>query len=140
LTAFTTHVVEFLVMTLILSPVLVCDCGGGTVDINTYRIQQTKPALEFEELAVGQGGKVGSTFIDRQFHEWLSSHFGFEFSHLDFKKKGPGSRLMKEFEAIKRDFGASPNSQKEFRVPLVLKTVGDSSYYDEDEHMVIVSR
>jgi hypothetical protein len=47
---------------------------------------------------------------------------------------------MKEFEAVKRDFGASRNSQKEFRVPLVLRDAGDSKYYDEDEHMVIIGR
>lgn len=120
--------------------VLVCDCGGGTVDITTYRIQTTSPALRFEELAVGQGGKVGSTFIDRQFHEWLCSHFGLDFYQLDFKKKGPGSRLMKEFEAIKRDFGANRNSQTEFRVPLVMRNVQNSKYYDEEEHMVIFTR
>ena len=89
---------------------------------------------------VGQGGKIGSTFIDRQFHEWLGSKFGWEFYKLDFKKKGPGSRLMKEFEAIKRDFGGSRNSQKEFRLPLVLKYAQHSPYYDDDENMVILTR
>jgi hypothetical protein len=39
--------------------VLVCDCGGGTVDITTYTIIHTKPMLEFEELLVGVGGKCG---------------------------------------------------------------------------------
>jgi molecular chaperone DnaK (HSP70) len=120
--------------------VLICDCGGGTVDITTYRIKSTFPVLEFEELAVGQGGKVGSTFIDRQFHEWLCSHFGVDFYTLEFKKKGPGSRLMKEFEAIKRDFGSNRSSQNEYRVPLVMREVRNSRFYDEDEHMVIFSR
>ena len=121
-------------------PVLVCDCGGGTVDINTYRITSTTPTLDFEELAVGQGGKVGSTFIDRQFHEWMGAHFGRDFYALEFKKKGPGSRFMKEFEAIKRDFGGTRSAQKEFRIPLKIKNAADSSFYDEDENMVIVTR
>lgn len=37
--------------------VLVCDCGGGTVDITTYSIFTTKP-LQFEELCVGAGAFV----------------------------------------------------------------------------------
>lgn len=36
-----------------------CDCGGGTVDITTYSIEETEPRLEFEEICVG-GGK----FVD----------------------------------------------------------------------------
>jgi hypothetical protein len=47
---------------------------------------------------------------------------------------------MKEFEAIKRDFGATRNLEKEFRLPLVLKDAADSIYYDDDEHMVVVTR
>ena len=35
--------------------VLICDCGGGTVDITTYTIVETTPRLEFEEVVVGNG-------------------------------------------------------------------------------------
>ncbi|TID18547.1 heat shock 70 kDa protein 12A [Venturia nashicola] len=116
--------------------ILVCDCGGGTVDINTYIIKSTQPHLEFEELVTGLGGKVGSTFIDRQFHHWMSSRFGQDFDNLPAKKKGPGSRFMKEFESLKRDFGGTRNAQMKFEVPLVMKSVVYSTHYDMDECMV----
>ncbi|EKG21116.1 Heat shock protein Hsp70 [Macrophomina phaseolina MS6] len=51
--------------------ILVCNCGGGTVDITTYTIEQFYPKLSSKELCVGIGGKCGSTAIDRHFNEWL---------------------------------------------------------------------
>jgi len=35
--------------------IMVCDCGGGTVDITTYAIVDTEPRLDFEEVCVGIG-------------------------------------------------------------------------------------
>ncbi|KAH8730359.1 hypothetical protein GQ44DRAFT_823116 [Phaeosphaeriaceae sp. PMI808] len=42
--------------------VLICDCGGGTVDITSYSIMQVSPKLQLEELVAGTGGKCGSTY------------------------------------------------------------------------------
>jgi molecular chaperone DnaK (HSP70) len=41
--------------------ILVCDAGGGTVDLTTYCITQAHPNLLFDEMLVGAGGKCGST-------------------------------------------------------------------------------
>lgn len=35
--------------------ILICDCGGGTVDITTYEISNVMPKLTFKELLVGTG-------------------------------------------------------------------------------------
>lgn len=35
--------------------ILVCDAGGGTVDITTYTIVETTPSLVFDEICVGIG-------------------------------------------------------------------------------------
>lgn len=43
--------------------VLVCDMGGGTVDITTYNIQKLAPDFEFTEILVGIGGKAESSKI-----------------------------------------------------------------------------
>jgi hypothetical protein len=34
---------------------MVCDCGGGTVDITTYSMVEIEPRFEFKELLVGLG-------------------------------------------------------------------------------------
>lgn len=66
--------------------ILVCDCGGGMVDITTYTIINTQPMLDFEELLVGDGGKCGSTYIDRLFLDWMSEEFGAAFDDLPAKR------------------------------------------------------
>lgn len=35
--------------------IMICDCGGGTVDITSYEITETTPKLVFKELLVGTG-------------------------------------------------------------------------------------
>ena len=50
---------------------VLCDAGGGTVDLITYRVQQLRPILQVEEVTAGTGGMCGSTFIDRRFHDFL---------------------------------------------------------------------
>ncbi|KAF2131051.1 hsp70-like protein [Dothidotthia symphoricarpi CBS 119687] len=117
--------------------VLICDCGGGTVDITSYSVLQVAPKLEFEEIVPGTGGKCGSTYIDREFHRWMSQTFGRKFDQLKFEKKGPGSRFMKEFECHKRDFGYSDNLLDQlYELNLVIPQAEDSEFYDGDESVV----
>lgn len=118
--------------------VLVCDCGGGTVDITTYKILSAVPQLRFEELVEGTGGKCGSTYIDRQFLEWMSRKFGPAFSKLKYEKRGPGSTFMKDFEEHKCDFGSSDNLDHIYEIRLVMP-VPNSENYDEDESVVKVT-
>jgi molecular chaperone DnaK (HSP70) len=119
--------------------VLICDCGGGTVDVTSYAILATQPKLEFEELVVGAGGKCASTYIDRQFHLWMSSRFGADFDNLPFEKKGPGSRFMKEFEDHKRNFGTA-RAEEEYELTLFMPQRHNSHNYDSDEGMVKFTR
>lgn len=130
------HVLVFLTFLL----VLVDDCGGGTIDINTCIVKATKPQLEFEELVVGQGGRVGSTYIDRQFHHWMSSIFGPDFDNLDAKKIGPNSKSMREFEHLKRNFGCNRTIKTTYELSLVMPKVKYSKHYDDDECIVKITK
>jgi hypothetical protein len=56
--------------------VVVVDCGGGTVDLISYKICQLDPALEVEECTVGTGGMCGSAFINFGFEEFLLDKLG----------------------------------------------------------------
>ncbi|KAL4948273.1 hypothetical protein BDW69DRAFT_199012 [Aspergillus filifer] len=118
--------------------VLVCDCGGGTVDITTYLVNEVEP-LKFEELCTGSGGKCGSTAVDRNFYELMSERFGEAFDKLPMKRKGPGSEFMRRFETLKRDFGVS-DEQTIHELPLNMDVDDpDPKYFDVDERMVIIS-
>jgi len=45
---------------------ILCDAGGGTVDLITYKIKSVEP-LEVEEVVQGDGDRCGSVYLDRQF-------------------------------------------------------------------------
>ncbi|KAJ5708930.1 hypothetical protein N7493_010264 [Penicillium malachiteum] len=113
--------------------ILICDCGGGTVDIITYLVNQTSPVFKFEELLVGTGGKCGSTFIDRNFHKWMARTFKSAWESLKPERKGSGSRFMREFEGYKRDFGTPSTLNKTFELDLVIPNAPESEYYNLED-------
>ncbi|KAL2851693.1 hypothetical protein BJX68DRAFT_265937 [Aspergillus pseudodeflectus] len=120
--------------------VLVCDCGGGTVDITTYLIQAVHPKLEFEELCTGIGGKCGSTAVDRNFYMLMKARFGKAFSSLPRRRIGPGSEFMNKFEIVKRDFGMSTEDDSVHPLPLNMPLQkADPEYFDVDERFVLLS-
>ncbi|KKY15950.1 putative hsp70-like protein [Diplodia seriata] len=119
--------------------VLICDCGGGTVDITTYTILETTPRLQFQELCVGVGAKCGSTYIDRNFNKWMVNKFGDAYTSLSQKKRGAGSAFMRSFEAQKKSFGSKllgRDDQKYIEVDHIPMDAPSSARYDNDEAVV----
>jgi len=51
---------------------VLCDAGGGTVDLISYTITELHPILKIKEAAAGSGGLCGSTFLNRRFGEFLT--------------------------------------------------------------------
>ncbi|KIV85372.1 hypothetical protein PV11_01072 [Exophiala sideris] len=94
-----------------------CDLGGGTIDVCTYKISSIEP-LKLEEACVGQGGKAGSTSIDRALHELMQNKFGIAFEELDIAKVGAGSAFMEAFEGKKRGFQGNDDRRKTYYLPL----------------------
>ncbi|KAK5658679.1 hypothetical protein OQA88_2075 [Cercophora sp. LCS_1] len=86
---------------------VICDAGGGTVDLISYTITKLHPVLEVEELTVGTGGLCGSTFINSRFSSFLTAKLGDEEGFDDEVL----AEAMEKFEkTIKRQFtmGARP--------------------------------
>ncbi|KAI7782498.1 actin-like atpase domain-containing protein [Diaporthe eres] len=48
--------------------IVVVDCGGGTVDIITYKIIKTKP-MTVQEVVTGKGALCGAIFVEERFKE-----------------------------------------------------------------------
>ncbi|KAL7919154.1 hypothetical protein ACQKWADRAFT_323202 [Trichoderma austrokoningii] len=119
--------------------ILILDCGGGTVDITTYTIQKIYPTIEFDEICVGAGGKCGSTYIDRNFHKFMTNRFGKSFADVPVKRKGPGSEFMASFEKAKQSLGSSENDSFEI-YPIDMQGDFNAEHYDVDEATVILSR
>jgi len=103
---------------------VLCDAGGGTVDLISYRVMETTPSIQLSEATLGSGDRCGATFIDRKFMEWLERKLGREyFSRLNggFPEWDIGSHytvgpdlelLMHEFENLREQF-VSPDDQTE---------------------------
>lgn len=50
---------------------VLCDAGGGTVDLISYTVTELKPILKVTEAAMGSGRLCGSTFLNRIFQKFL---------------------------------------------------------------------
>ncbi|KAH7367193.1 hypothetical protein B0T11DRAFT_51080 [Plectosphaerella cucumerina] len=95
---------------------IVCDAGGGTVDLIAYKIISLQP-LRVEESAVGTGGLCGSAFLNYRFEEHVRNRIGHSrFDEMKVKKAKTwqmGLRYFEEF--VKRNF--NEDEHQEVNVP-----------------------
>ena len=92
--------------------IIVCDAGGGTVDLITYNIQQIAPTLSVVECAAGSGDFCGSTFIDREFEKLFIRRMDSHYHNVSVPHR---QTTIKNFETAKLAFRNDPN-QKSFYV------------------------
>ncbi|KAK3386787.1 hypothetical protein B0H63DRAFT_140781 [Podospora didyma] len=92
---------------------VVCDAGGGTVDLVTYRFNKLEP-LEMEKIGTISGGYCGATFIDQAFIKWIESRTnGIGITSKDvgtgghFVLEPKGTTILKKFEVMKRKFSGT---------------------------------
>ena len=82
---------------------VVCDAGGGTVDLITYEVTKVD-TLELKEVTEGTGGKCGSSMLNKRFRRYLKQTHG--------EKYWTDERLvhaLNEFETVRpkpQDHGA----------------------------------
>ncbi|KAL9099462.1 MAG: hypothetical protein Q9163_005040 [Psora crenata] len=57
---------------------VVCDAGGGTVDLITYTITQLHPTLKLTEATPGNGALCGSSYLNRRFQAFIEKKLGQE--------------------------------------------------------------
>ncbi|KAH0552832.1 hypothetical protein GP486_006968 [Trichoglossum hirsutum] len=128
---------------------VMCDAGGGTVDLISYRVRQLSPTLELDEVTAGTGAKCGATFIDQRFRKWLAKKLG----PKDFRiliGRLPGSnitshtiieprmiRLMEVFEAMKRKFDGSSTHNFEISLRGLVDLEDDPARGIQDGHIHI---
>ncbi|KAF8449901.1 hypothetical protein BDZ91DRAFT_786934 [Kalaharituber pfeilii] len=112
---------------------VVVDCGGGTVDLISYEIQQREPKLEVKEVAVG-GKLCGSVFLNKEFEKFIRKRLGEE-TVKKMKQKGrPYCLMMKEFdENLKRLF----NEEQDFMYCPVPGVANDQKNRIQDSFLEI---
>ncbi|GAB1197359.1 hypothetical protein APSETT444_006652 [Aspergillus pseudonomiae] len=81
--------------------VILCDAGGGTVDLITFSIVEREPHLRLKEEASGDGSLCGSTFLNRLFENFLKNRL----SSIPGWGRDTLDEAMQRFEmVIKRTF------------------------------------
>ncbi|KAK3954661.1 hypothetical protein QBC32DRAFT_76636 [Pseudoneurospora amorphoporcata] len=95
---------------------IVCDGGGGTVDLIAYKIVSLGP-IRVEESAVGTGGLCGSAFLNYRFEEHVKNRLGASrFEEVKTKKGKSWQMALKHFEEfVKRNF--NEEEHQEINVP-----------------------
>jgi actin-like ATPase involved in cell morphogenesis len=55
---------------------IICDAGGGTIDVISYEVTQVEPTIRLREAAVGEGVRGGGVHLDARINARIESHFG----------------------------------------------------------------
>lgn len=93
--------------------VIVCDAGGGTVDVVAYQVHSQDP-LSLDQVTVSKGDFCGSSFVDTEFHNQIKQILGEDWYRLDPEVK---ARIEDEFEyKIKRTY--NPSEPKQYHIPV----------------------
>lgn len=94
---------------------LVCDAGGGTVDLIAYEIRRMQP-LEIQESTVGSGGYYGANSLNTSFFALVQKKLGDTvFAKLREKHPTAWESAQENFEILKQRFHAK--YQPPFDVP-----------------------
>ena len=67
---------------------VVCDAGGGTVDLISYEVVAITPNLQLRELVPGTGGMAGSLGLNQRFLDAVKNLVGEDQYHELRKTKG----------------------------------------------------
>ncbi|RFU34294.1 hypothetical protein B7463_g2070, partial [Scytalidium lignicola] len=93
---------------------VLCDAGGGTVDLISYTITDLYPMLKVKEAAAGTGGLCGSTFLNRRFGEFLEAKLG--------KEPGWDSEILAEamerFDTVIKKQYSPDSNQEGYSIPV----------------------
>jgi molecular chaperone DnaK (HSP70) len=97
---------------------IVCDAGGGTVDLIAYKITGLNP-LRVEESAVGTGGLCGSAFLNYRFEDHVKTRIGEEaYMSMREKKAKTWNMGLKYFEEfVKRNFNDEDDTEMNVPFP-----------------------
>ncbi|KAH0338581.1 actin-like ATPase domain-containing protein, partial [Aureobasidium melanogenum] len=102
---------------------IVCDCGGGTVDLAAFSVRSLAP-LSLEESAPGTGALCGGVFLNLRFQALVKSRMGaIAFKNLlDSKPKAWAVALRYFEDYVKKNFNPlssrSRYDDSKFNVPL----------------------
>ncbi|KXX73604.1 Chaperone protein DnaK [Madurella mycetomatis] len=94
---------------------VICDAGGGTVDLISYTITGLKPILEVQEATPGTGALCGSTFLNMRFAKFLKAKLGKE---EGFDDEVLADAMEKFEKTVKRQFTLNAPPNETYTIPV----------------------
>ncbi|KAI2620987.1 actin-like ATPase domain-containing protein [Hypomontagnella submonticulosa] len=114
---------------------VICDAGGGTVDLVSYKVGDTDP-ITLHEAVVGTGGLCGGIFIDEAFEGICKARLGRQWSKLS--QTGIKEIMKNEWEyAIKPQYRADDTTKKEYIVAIPAEAFKGASMNDDSRKPII---
>lgn len=93
---------------------VICDAGGGTVDLISYKITGVNP-LKIVESVSGSGDLCGSVYLDQRFEEYIRAVLGD--NAIDDMKLKSKTEMMRTWEAkVKFIYGHADSEDDYFEV------------------------
>ncbi|KFY82655.1 hypothetical protein V498_08516 [Pseudogymnoascus sp. VKM F-4517 (FW-2822)] len=97
---------------------VICDAGGGTVDLISYEVETTTPRLKLKELVPGSGGMAGSLGLNKRFEEAVKNLIGDE-EFFRLRKTKAWFRANTQFDReIKTSFLGKPSEEYFVNFPM----------------------
>jgi len=94
---------------------VICDAGGGTVDLISYTITSLKPILEVQEATPGTGALCGSTFLNMRFAKFLRAKLG---KADGFDDEVLGDAMERFEKTVKRQFTLNARDDDTYTIPV----------------------
>ncbi|KAH7139869.1 Hsp70 family protein-like protein [Dactylonectria estremocensis] len=99
---------------------VLCDAGGGTVDLISYQVEAVLPRLQLKELVSGKGGMAGSIGLNKRFREAVENLVGPDQWHELQKQKKALFQAEKQFETeVKAAFRGGESEEYLINFPMV---------------------
>ncbi|ORY13860.1 hypothetical protein BCR34DRAFT_253204 [Clohesyomyces aquaticus] len=126
---------------------ILCDAGGGTVDVVAYKVKETSPGLELQQMTIPTGKKCGASFVDQTFRNWLYDQIGEDnYNELDPRSDserisahategGQMRLLMQAFDPHKKAFKGS-SADMHIPLPEPLDTLNIPGIVEDGELLV----
>lgn len=107
--------------------IMVVDAGGGTLDITAHEVIK---GGGLKEIIPGTGGPYGSTYVDKDFREYLNNKFSPE-AMEKFEAEWPVDYLKmmnKDWEGVKRGYNPEQDNVTFFEIPRRLFKILENDY------------
>ncbi|KAL2812144.1 hypothetical protein BDW59DRAFT_167879 [Aspergillus cavernicola] len=108
---------------------LICDAGGGTVDLITYRVSRVEPAIALDEAVEGIGGLCGGIFVDDAFERICKARMGTRWNYLS--RNGIQEILKDEWEMGHKRHFKLQNASNEYIVSIPAEAFAKTGGFDD---------